>query len=143
MGIVLCGGSESWKGDSGQALKCARWMPRHGPATKDVASCEKLRGAASKLRSGDVRMGKPGGGDAPPSREGGQPGELKHLSTRRKRNQMRDSLSSGERKGKSPNRVGLSPRGVAGLQHKGPESIAERAWNGGPERVRVPYAKCE
>ena len=28
-------------------------------------------------------------------------GELKHLSTRRKRNQ-RDSLSSGERKGKSP-----------------------------------------
>jgi hypothetical protein len=110
---------------------------------KDVASCDKPRGAASKLRSGDVRMGKPGGGYAPSSRKGSQPGELKHLSTRRKRNQKRDSLSSGERKGKSPNRGGLNLCGVVGLQHKGPESIAERAWNGGPERVRVPYAKCD
>ena len=56
---------------------------------------------------------------------------------------MRDSLSSGERTGKSPNRGGLNSCGVAGLQHKGLESIAERAWNGGPERVRVPYAKCD
>ncbi len=29
---------------------------------KDVASCEKPRGAASEHRSGDVRMGKPGTG---------------------------------------------------------------------------------
>lgn len=29
-------------------------------AKKDVASCEKLRGAASELRSADVRMGEPG-----------------------------------------------------------------------------------
>ena len=43
------------------------WMPRYEPTMKDVASCEKLRGAASKHRSGDVRMGKPGGGDAPSS----------------------------------------------------------------------------
>ena len=56
---------------------------------------------------------------------------------------MRDSLSSGERTGKSPNRVALNLRGVVGLQHKGRKSIAERAWNGGPETVRVPYAKCE
>ena len=63
------------------------WMPRYEPAKKDVASCEKLRGAASKRRSGDVRMGKPGGGNAPSSCKGSQPGELKHLSTRRKRNQ--------------------------------------------------------
>ena len=99
---------------AGQAIKCARWMPRHRPAKKDVASCDKLRGAASKLRSGDFRMGKPGGGDAPSSRKGGQPGELKHLSTRRKRNQRRDSLSSGERKGKSPNRGCGSVCGVEG-----------------------------
>ena len=32
------------------------------------------------------------------------PDELKHLSSRRKRNQ-RDSLSSGERKGKRPNQI--------------------------------------
>ena len=33
--------------------------------------------------------------------DGGEPGELKHLSNRRNRNQ-RDSLSSGERTGNSP-----------------------------------------
>jgi len=36
---------------------------------------------------------------------GSRRGELKHLSTRRKRNQVRDSLSSGERNGKSLNRA--------------------------------------
>ncbi len=34
---------------------------------------------------------------------GGEPGEVKHLSNLRKRNQIRDSLSSGERKGNSLN----------------------------------------
>ena len=34
-------------------------MPRHQEPKKDVASCEKPRGAASRLRSVDVRMGKP------------------------------------------------------------------------------------
>ena len=72
---------------AGQVDKCTRGMPRYEPAMKDVASCEKLRGAASKHRSGDVRMGKPGRGYALSSRKGSQPGELKHLSTRRKRNQ--------------------------------------------------------
>ena len=43
-------------------------MPWRREAMKDVASCEKLRGAANKLRSGDVRMGKPGKGHALPSR---------------------------------------------------------------------------
>ena len=46
--------------------------------------------------------------------KGSQPRELKHLSTWRKRNQTRDSLSSGERRGKSPNRV-FGP-GVVGPQ---------------------------
>ena len=72
-----CGERESWKqgvwlvcsleGErerAGQARKCTRWMPRHRPARKDVASCEKLRGAASGLGSGDIRMGKPGWGDS-------------------------------------------------------------------------------
>ena len=35
-----------------------------------------------------------------------RPGEVKHLSTQRKRNH-RDSLSSGERKGKSPNHINV------------------------------------
>ena len=43
----------------GQAEKSARGMPWHQEPMKDVISCEKPRGAANKLRSGDVRMGKP------------------------------------------------------------------------------------
>ena len=64
-------------------------------------------------RAGDVRMGKPGAGHAAspgavmaPRRE---PGELKHLSTSRKREY---SASSGERKRRSPNRRTC----MAGLQ---------------------------
>jgi hypothetical protein len=53
---------DSGQRSAGQAIKCTRWMPRHRSAKKDVASCEKLRGAASEHRSGDIRMGKPGGG---------------------------------------------------------------------------------
>ena len=34
-------------------------MPWHQEAMKDVASCDKPRGVANKLRSGDFRMGKP------------------------------------------------------------------------------------
>ena len=35
-------------------------MPRHYMAMKDVTTCEKLRGAGSKHRSVDIRMGEPG-----------------------------------------------------------------------------------
>ena len=43
----------------GQAKKSARGMPWHQEPKKDVISCDKLRGAANKLRSGDFQMGKP------------------------------------------------------------------------------------
>jgi hypothetical protein len=61
-------------------------------------------------------MGKPAWGHAHATGwehilSGREPGELKHLSTRRKRN---DSLSSGERKGSSLNRHVY----VAGLEGK-------------------------
>ena len=59
-------------------------------------------------------MGQPGGSDPVISLRRGEPGELKHLSTRRKRNQTRDSLSSGERIGKSLNRGVLRCCGVVG-----------------------------
>ena len=57
---------------------------------KDVAGCDKLRVAASERESGDLRMGKPGSGNAEPSAAEyigcrGEPGELKHLSTPRNR----------------------------------------------------------
>ena len=41
-------------------------MPWHKKAMKDVVSCVKLRGGANTLRSGDVRMGKPGTGHTVP-----------------------------------------------------------------------------
>ena len=34
-------------------------MPRLSEATKDVTSCEKLRGGANILGSADIRMGEP------------------------------------------------------------------------------------
>ena len=81
------------------------WMPRHESAMKDVASCDKPRGAASEHRSGDFRMGKPDGGNTPsPERELTQGTETSKYLEEKKSN--RDSLSSGERTGKSPNRWG-------------------------------------
>src|ERR1700680_1539499 len=43
----------------GQATKGAWWMPWQKQAMKDVASCDKPRGAASRHSSDDFRMGKP------------------------------------------------------------------------------------
>ena len=78
----------------GQANKSARGMPWHQEPIKDVTSCDKLRGAAHKLRSVDFRMGKPGRAilcQRALNKIGvrGEPPELKHLSRARKRNQKR------------------------------------------------------
>ena len=77
--------------DEGQANKSARGMPWHQEPMKDVISCDKLRGAANELRSGDFRMGKPTA-RYPILNQigiGGEPPELKHLSRARKRHQPR------------------------------------------------------
>ena len=79
-------------------------MPRHEEAKKDVVSCEKLRRGAHNLRPVDIRMGQPGSGNAESfcRLAEGEPREVKHLSTWRKRKRS-DFLSSGERSGKSLN----------------------------------------
>jgi len=46
----------------GQATKGARWMPRRETAKKDVASCDKPRGAAKQALirgspNGETRLG--------------------------------------------------------------------------------------
>ncbi|PYM63748.1 MAG: hypothetical protein DMD79_07935 [Candidatus Rokuibacteriota bacterium] len=69
-------------------------MPWRQEAMKGVASCDKPREAASRLRSADARMGEPTRGNARVSTAesiggGGEPRELKHLSTSRKRKQPR------------------------------------------------------
>ena len=62
-------------------------MPWLSEAKKDVTSCEKPRRGANTLRPADVRMGQPGTLRVPSRLAGRQPGELKHLNTRRKRKQ--------------------------------------------------------
>ena len=57
---------------------------------KDVVSCEKLRGGANILRSADIRMRELSASNVVLLHDEsivmqGEPGELKHLSTRRKR----------------------------------------------------------
>ena len=81
-------------------------MPWYREAMKDVISCEKPREGANNRRSVDIRMGQPGPGNAGSSwrKPGSERREVKHLSTFRKR-KRRDSLSSGERSGKSLNLV--------------------------------------
>ena len=59
---------------------------------KDVISCEKLRRGANILRPVDIRMRELSVGNATLSYTesigiGREPGELKHLSTQRKRKQ--------------------------------------------------------
>ena len=57
---------------------------------KDVTSCEKLRGAANEQRSADIRMRERTASNVAVSYDEtivvrGEPRELKHLSTGRKR----------------------------------------------------------
>ena len=80
-----CGEARDKKESRTRAHGGCLWLSE---ARKDVTSCEKRRRAANALRPGDVRMGKPVGSDAhtaPCAR--GERGELKHLSTRRRRKQ--------------------------------------------------------
>jgi hypothetical protein len=63
-------------------------------AMKGVVSCDKPRGVANRRRSGDARIGKPVEINLSTSvpeyiGNGSEPGELKHLSTLRKRKKPR------------------------------------------------------
>ena len=73
-----------------QANKGIRRMPRRSATKKDAVSCEKTWGAASRQRTMYLRMGQPAiRRDSIVKEE--KPGELKHLSNRRKRNQQRST----------------------------------------------------
>ena len=77
----------------GQAFKRAWWMPWQPEAMKDVVGYEKPRGAVKQA----LIRGCPNGETHLTCQvsltesigKGGERGELKHLSTRRKRNQLR------------------------------------------------------
>jgi len=70
---------------------------------KGVASCDMLRVAACRLRSGDTRMGLPAAGDTcgAPTWSGNLPNGSIQVGSGKETNW--DSLSSSERKGNSSN----------------------------------------
>ncbi len=72
-----------------QTRKGLRWIPRHPETRKGVVSDEMLRGVEKKRRSGDSRIGQPFELLLNPWAGKRQPGELKHLSSQRKRKQKR------------------------------------------------------
>ncbi|KAJ4733689.1 hypothetical protein LUZ62_001220 [Rhynchospora pubera] len=72
-----------------QRRKGLRWIPRHPEMKKGVANDEMLRGVACKHRSGDSQIGQPFKLLLNPWAGKRQPGELKHLSSQRKRKQKR------------------------------------------------------
>ena len=72
-----------------QTKKGLRWIPRHPETRKGVVSDEMLRGVENKRRSGDSRIGQPFELLLNPWAGKRQPGELKHLSSQRKRKQKR------------------------------------------------------
>ena len=82
-------------------------MPRLSEAKKDVISCEKLRGGANSHYIRRCPNGATHHVEDVVFRceSEGKPGELKHLSTRRRRKQSSDCASSGERTRKSPNLI--------------------------------------
>lgn len=72
-----------------QKRKGLRWIPRHPETRKGVASDEMLRGVENKHRSEDSRIGQPFELLLNSRAGKRQPGELKHLSSQRKRKQKR------------------------------------------------------
>ena len=72
-----------------QTKKGLWWIPRHPETRKGVVSDEMLREVENKHRSGDSRIGQPFELLLNPWAGKRQPGELKHLSSQRKRKQKR------------------------------------------------------
>ena len=94
-----------------QATKGVRRMPRHREAMKDVATCDKPRFAGSKLTrgfpNGETRPGKPRSSRTEYIGAGRQPGELKHLSIRRKRKQFATPSVAASERGRAQT-IGMS-----------------------------------
>ena len=78
-------------------------MTRYEEAMKDVASCDKLRVAANRLLSGDLRMGQPTAVNPAGLCTSGVESDTQRTETSKyleEKKTPRDSLSSGERTGK-------------------------------------------
>ena len=99
---------------------------------KDVASCDKPRGAASRHRSEDVRMGEPGWGNAHSSvaefiGHGTRTEGTETSQYLEGKESNRDSPSSGERTGSSLNQIRVIGFGVAGRSRGKPGELQNQA----------------
>jgi hypothetical protein len=129
--VTLAGAPREWwaagaggecRATRGTAEMGARWMPRRWRPRKDAAT---QRNAPGRRWQSAIR-GSPNGATRPGSHPvtaamRRAPGELKHLSTRRKRE---DAPSSGERTGWSRNRGGA---GACRRCHRG---VERTTWRG-------------
>ena len=133
-------------------------MPWHGKPKKGAASCDKPRGGANGLRSGDSRMGEPSRGHALlPAPESIRCEEATGGTETSKYPEERKSTETpgvaASETGLSPNprtckRQGVAARGLRGATSRGPApsgGVTKRhgsgtAWEGRPQRVRAPYA---
>ena len=116
----------------GQATKSERWMPWRREAMKDVASCDKPRGAASRHRSEDVRMGEPGRSNVRSSLtesigQGTRTGGTETSQYLEGKEINRDCPSSGERTGNSLNQIRAIGSGVAGRSRGLPGELPNQA----------------
>ena len=136
----------------------ARRMPWHGKPKKGAASCDKPRGGANGLRSGDSRMGEPSRGHALlPAPESIRCEEATGGTETSKYPEERKSTETpgvaASETGLSPNprtckRQGVAARGLRGEPSREPALSggvtkphgSGTAWEGRPQRVRAPYA---
>ena len=114
-------------------------MPRLLWAKKDVVSCEKLRGSANMNWSAGVRMGEPGWLKASHMFTWANAGNWNILVPAGKERKI-DSLSSGERKGNSPNLCCFGNAGVVGLRYFIWIGSGTN-WKIGSKRVIIPYTQ--
>ena len=110
---------------------------------KDAANCEKPRGVVADIDPGVSEWGNPAGA-TPPSRSEhiGARGDTQGSETSQyleEKTSTRDSVSSGERKRKRPNRKACFP----GLRERDTARFIERGtvWKVRPQRVKAPYPK--
>src|SRR5262249_56118399 len=101
-------------------------------AMKGVASCDKPRGAASRQRSGDARMGEPGWGNAHSSvtesiGHGTRTGGTETSQYLEGKEIKRDSPSSGERTGSSLNQIREIESGAAGRSRGEPAELPSQS----------------
>src|SRR6266513_1518384 len=126
-------------------------MPWRREAMKDVASCDKPRGAANRLRSGDFRMGQP-----LPSQVGRSPAEFigREKQTRGSEPSQYPEEKKANQRVRQERRANAEqhkPRGLrfsggCGAEHGASREViknqpSQRSWKGPPKRVTAPYAK--